>query len=112
MNIRFDYISVAAFIPPFFMVVPNWYMTLEIALGAVLVGFTIFGCLTVGIVFCNIKKTVACQYFSVERFLGWGFFILIISSMFMQGFMYLGSMYLIAALALNVLSYILMEKTA
>lgn len=110
INIRLDCLVIAIFAIPFiapsFMVLPEWYITLEIVTGFIVIGFCAIGIgvLAMGLALDQHPK-VKLPYFTLKRYLAWGIGALILTSMFVQGMTNLFSVYLIALLAFNVLSY-------
>lgn len=114
-DIRMDIIAAVVFsvpfIAPFFMVLPEWYSTVLVVFGWIMMGFCVIGVVILGIALAGGKRpTIEQNYFSSKRLYAWGFAALILTSMFMQGMTNLFSVYLILVLAFNVETYMWMKK--
>lgn len=106
-----DGFFVALFIMPLFMVMPEWYLTLETIVGMIVVFFMAIG--TSSLVFMlwsNSLPKSGVKFFTKEQILSWFVAGAILTSMFIQEMDTLFSLYLILVATTNVVKYMWLKK--
>ena len=107
-NIRLDYIFAVLFTIPWFMVVTPGYITMLMAIGAIIT--TIAALVSIFMIFRLLdNKTITGKFFTPDHIISWMIVGIIVTSMYVMQMDSVATLYLILLVANNVMKYMLMR---
>ena len=91
---------------PLITTVPGWYVTIEVAIGVILIATCTIGTIVMALALASDQRLkVDIKFITVKRFIGWGLTGLMLVSMLAQEMDTIFVLYLIGVLGLNVTTH-------